>query len=51
MKKSVKFARKVIEEFEAMTGKNPIEDTINESIEKCELDRGLAEAYSSLGTL
>ena len=34
-----------------MNEKKPIEETINENIDKCNLDRGLADAYASLGTL
>ena len=49
MKKSIVYARAVLEEFEKANGGTPIEKILNDNIECHKLNRDLADTYSSLG--
>ena len=49
MKKSIIYARAVIEKFEKDNGGKVLEDIINGNVQSCQLDQGLADAYASLG--
>lgn len=49
IKKSIKFARAVIKEFEKLNNGKPIEDILTENIKSCNLNEDLADTYSSLG--
>lgn len=51
MKKSIKFARAVVKEFEKLNGGKAIEDILTENIQNCDLNENLADTYASLGPL
>ena len=51
MKKSIKYARAVIQEFEKSHVNVAIEDIIEGNIDRCGLHHDLADTYASLGTL